>query len=263
LVSVNSQSQVWGNSGAIWHYDFGLFWGGLYTIEYVGDTTISGFDSQRMRALRETIYPQQNGTTIVGETYIHDYFTRYSGDSVFWFSENEFYLLYDFGATPGATWTIQEANNPVFMCDSNSVVEVVDTGSVQINGMNLRYIDMRYVQGGVGMSGRAIERIGLVTPFNPEISFLFPRDQNCDSTMIVDFWLYTFRCYQDDNFTLYSQTSQTCDHPVATAALDELSHRKKKMVKMYDLLGREILHPRNEIVIVLFSDGSIEKKYFD
>ncbi|XOV67233.1 MAG: hypothetical protein ACFHU9_16580 [Fluviicola sp.] len=262
-ISTFSQAQVWANPGAIWHYDFGLFWGGLYTIEYVGDTTILGYDAQRMHALRQTIYPQQNGTTVIGETYTHDYFTRHSGDSVFWYSENQFFLLYDFGAAPGDTWTIQQTSNPDFMCDSNAIVEVVDTGSVQINGMNLRYIDMRYVQGGLGMSGRAVERIGMVDPYNPEISFLFPRGQNCDSTIVVDFWLYNLRCYEDDNFAVYNRTSQTCDYPVATASLSETTEIEKKALKFYDLLGREVEHPNNQLVIILFSDGTTEKRYVD
>lgn len=259
----NSNAQVWGHAGATWHYDYGLFSGGLSTIEYVGDTTISNYTAQKLEVTYQEIYPQQNGTTILGPSYTSNYFTRYSGDSVFWYTQGQFYLLYDFGASPGDSWVIQETTSPGFLCDSTSVVEVVDAGTVQINGQSLRYIDMRYVQGDLGMSGRAIERIGMVEAYNPEISYLFPQYQNCDSNQVVDFSLYHFRCYQDDNYSAYNVTSQTCDYPVATASLQELSQGQKNVVTMVDLLGREVKNPENEMIIILYSDGSTEKKFVD
>lgn len=43
----------------------------------------------------------------------------------------------------------------------------------------------------------------------------------------------------------------------------EVSLEEKEVVGMYDLLGREIKNPKNELVITLYSDGSMEKKFVD
>jgi hypothetical protein len=262
-ISSVSYGQVWGNSGATWHYEYGLFSGGLITMEYARDTTINNFSCQIIESTEQEVLPQQNGTTQLGSTSNFNYITRYSDDSVFWYSENQFHLLYDFGATAGDTWVIHESANPMFTCNSTSIVEVIDNGTIQINGLGLRYIDLRYVQGDFGVSGRAIERIGLVVQFNPEMSFLFPKSHNCDSTIFVDFDLYNFRCYEDDNFSVYNTQSTACDNLVATVGIEEaILNQYKEVLKVFDLLGREIALESislNQSVIIVYTDGSTEK----
>lgn len=265
LISITSAAvtaQVWGHPGATWHYSYGLFSGGLSTIEYTSDATILGYPSQQLNVVNQDIYPQPDGTTVLGPSYNLTYFTRYSGDSVFWYAEGEFHLLYDFGASIGDSWALHETVTPMFSCDPTSVIEVTDTGTLTFNGMTLRYIDLNYVQGGFGMSGRAVERIGMIDANNPEMGYLFPMNQNCDPNQIVDFNLYNFSCYQDNAFGLYNVTNQDCDYLVTTASLDAVdSNQHKEILKLYDFLGREIDDPKHQWIIVLYSDGTTIKAY--
>lgn len=53
------------------------------------------------------------------------------------------------------------------------------------------------------------------------------------------------------------------DFFLGVANMTEVSIEDKEIMKMFDLLGREVQNPRNEMVVVLFSDGSTEKMFAD
>ena len=62
----------------------------------------------------------------------------------------------------------------------------------------------------------------------------------------------------------YSTVNEACDQPTATLYLEELLIKDdKEVIRMFNLLGREIQNPKNELVIILYSDGSTEKKFID
>ncbi len=264
FLNFSAFGQVWGRSGATWHYEFGMFFNALATLEYEGDTTINGFNCQKIAVKEQEVYPQQNGTTVLGQENNYSEFTRFSGDSVFWYADNQFFLLYDFGASPGDSWIIHEAPVSQFACDTVSIVEVVNAGTVNINGETLRYIDLLPVQGGLGLEGRAIEGMGLVESSSLFGEKLFPMQRNCDSTIVVDFFFQTFNCYQDDNLGLYNVSGQPCDNIVAaaTASLEEEpSSNEKSVLKVYDLLGRAAEMHSNQWLIIQYTDGSTEKVF--
>lgn len=61
-----AEAQVWGYSGASWHYDYGLITGGVITVDYTSDTVLNGFNSQVFSVASHLFYPQQNGTMVAG-----------------------------------------------------------------------------------------------------------------------------------------------------------------------------------------------------
>lgn len=211
LFMAHSNAQVWGNSGAKWHYKTEGLFSILFTASYVEDTTLAGFPSQKIRMTQQPIYPQPGGGTSPGPESEYFRFTRTSGDSVFHWVDSAFYLLYDFGANIGDTWEIGVSNGNDPMCDSISIVEVIDTGSMVINGMNLRTLNLASTPGSqTALGGKAVERIGMIE--SGYFSFLFPSTQMCDTNIIVDYFDMDFLCYEDDNFTTFKETSQECDY---------------------------------------------------
>ncbi len=221
IFSFSGHAQVWGQQGAKWHYDFGLFSSGLTTVSYVSDTIVDGYSCQKLEEHWQQFYTLQNGTTFLGSEWTETRITRFSGDSVFYRGLDTFFLLYDFGASPGDVWTIYNDHGLDPYCDSLSKVQVIDVGTLTINSEVLRYVDLVHLQGAHGLSGRAVEKMGIVQGGNPEIAYLFPKPQNCDSMSIVDYWLYEFRCYSNDTFGEYNTAGQECDYLATHVGLKE------------------------------------------
>lgn len=251
-------AQVWGNEGATWHYQWGglSLFDGLFTITYEADTVIDGYSSQIIKTKREYFYP--NNT--VGPVTIFTDFTRYSGDSVFWYKDSSFFLMFDFGATIGDSWVVHNDHGSDPYCDSVSLVNVIDTGTVVINGQVLRYLDVqRSPNSNYGYSGRIYERMGSIA--GGFSGYFWPTKFECDSA-IYEYIYWEFNCYQDDAFNLYSPSAGMCN-PFEDVGVIELSSNEKSILKMYDLLGREIDRPKaNQIILVQFSDGTVEKRNF-
>ncbi len=259
-----SHAQVWGVPGATWHYEFDDFGQGFYTYTYSGDTIVDGFNCQKIDVELQWIITG-NGVTIPGALNQYTEITRFSNDSVFWYRNNDFFLLYDFGASIGDQWVIHQGGN-LFdpECDTTSIVSVSDTGVVTINGQDLRFIELTYVQGQYAMNGRAIERIGVANASWHPQNLPFPGQVTCDSNIITEYFFHHFRCYTDNDLGTYSTVNEACDQPTATLYLEELLIKDdKEVIRMFNLLGREIQNPKNELVIILYSDGSTEKKFID
>lgn len=171
-------------------------------------------------------------------------------------------MLYDFGASIGDVWIINNDHGADLYCDSLSRVEVIDTGIITINGAQLRYVELITLPGAsLGISGVAVERIGMVEPSNPEISFLFPKPQDCDSNTVVDYFLYDFRCYQDDLFPVYNTVGEDCDYLITHAEVDELKLADKTVVKIFDVTGRETEFKPNTMLMYLYDDGTTERVF--
>ncbi|MCR9173026.1 MAG: hypothetical protein NXI10_11065 [bacterium] len=260
-----SYGQVWGAQGATWHYEFDDFGKGFYTYTYSGDTVIDGYSCQKIDVELQWIIAGSNGTTSPGSLDQYVQITRYSNDSVFWYKDDAFFLLYDFGASIGDQWVIHEG--PSFFdpeCDTVSIVSVSDTGMMTINGQSLRFIELNYVQGQYSISGRAIERMGVANDNWYPQNLLFPSQVTCDTNIITEYFFNHFRCYTDNALGTYSVVSEACDLPLTTLSLSEIKFESEKQVeRVYDLLGREVEHPKHQMVILLYSDGSLEKRYID
>ena len=113
------------------------------------------------------------------------------------------------------------------MCDSNSIVEVTGAGIENINGEQLRFLDLQ-MQGNPAMAieGRAYEKIGMGIGLTA--NYLFPLERVCDTNTIVDYFFWDLICYENDSFPLYNPGLHSCDF-YATVGLSELISEKRKI----------------------------------
>jgi hypothetical protein len=205
-------SPVWIRKGAVWHYDW---WvpasGGFEKIEYVKDTLIDNKLCNKLVATAYEFTMNQNRDIIfVGKHVSRNYFTYASGDTVFHRVDGKFYVLYDFGAKPGDTWEIGGETN-AFNC-SRSFVKVDSIGTMEIDGKSYRWISLSTLpDSGMGLHGKVVERLGAID------AYLFPSPLSCDPTVLLNSPVYTFSCFQDDDFPLYNVTNNDCGYLLTLA----------------------------------------------
>ncbi len=216
VLLTNGFGQVWIDSNAKWTFDyFNVAETGTWRWEYTHDTIIQNHQSQVIKATKYRYGGP--GTSIInyGNTY-----TYVSNDSVFYFKDDKFFLLYDFGAQIGDTWTV--AIDTIFnSCQDTAVVQVVDTGTIIINGNVYRTITLETISESLyALNGICVEKFGILptTYENSNFGFL-PGYQYCEGGPIIDYDLLTFRCYEDSSFPTYNPTNRDCDTLTSTSEL--------------------------------------------
>jgi hypothetical protein len=230
LLHGNAIGQVWIDSGAVWHYDFkGLGFWGFQKYEYTKDTLIQNHNCQK---INDEIYVfeknQFHNTVLLSHRYYPAQFTYVSGDTVFYFTNDEFFVLYNFGASIGDKWIIS-TTNPFGFCDDTSRIEVIDTGKMMINSVNYRYIKVQPTSNSpIGLKGTYVERFGNIdTSFYVNSTFLafqylFPGPFHCDSlTGIWDYNYFKLKCFEDNSFTLYDPSAQDCEYDLTHLGINK------------------------------------------
>jgi hypothetical protein len=178
-ISLQISAQEFAPIGSKWHYDEGTITPVVMTflnIESVSDTIISGISCRKLiKISRFSITPDTS------------YIFMYSkNDSVFFYAENAFHLLYDFSAVAGDTITLGYYKT----YDGSPLTMVVDsTGTIDING---QIRTLQYVTCGDGIS---IEFGGIVIEGIGNINYLFPLPDNYVEGPL--------RCYQDSIIGLF------------------------------------------------------------
>lgn len=214
FMSLCINAQVWVDSGAVWHYDYSnLATGGYVRYVYEKDTLILNKLCQKITESTMDFYFDINGILHYwGETKCGSNFTFVSGDTVFYYRDNQFFVMYNFGASVGDTWIVSTTNDLGF-CKDTSSVEVVETGTMMINGSSYRYINLRPTPNSfVGLKGKFVERIGCISTGTDDLQTLFPSEYQCDSLpFVVEFPLYKFRCFEDQSFPLYNVANEDCE----------------------------------------------------
>ncbi|MCH7534453.1 MAG: T9SS type A sorting domain-containing protein [Bacteroidetes bacterium] len=214
FISTQSFGQTWIDNGAVWHYDFSVAgaWGGFYRIEYNMDTLIDGQNCQKLDLNVYTFWPQYDGSFVADSSSGIYGYTYSSGDTVFYYRNGEFMVLYDFGAYIGDRWLIS-VDNGEGGCDDSSYVEVIDTGSIDINGIKSRTITLQHdPKSGYGINGVIIERFGIS----------FPDYAPCDSdSSHVDGAIYQFKCFQDNSFPLYNPSGKDCQYMLTYLGIED------------------------------------------
>lgn len=204
-----SKAQSWVQNDAVWHYDYYMTGYGFYKVSLGNDTIIAGRTCQRYITEKHQFFPQPGNVFVAGP--VVDYpqrFTSVSGDTVFHYENDTFYTLFNFGASVGDQWVIND-NYSHFNCDSVSKVKVIETDVLTINGTSRRAIRLTTIEGSPkGIEGWVVENIGPI-----DAQYLFPTDRACyDSTMIVDFETHNFKCFQDAYINLYNPSGVDCEY---------------------------------------------------
>lgn len=215
LISLNkiADSQTWIDSNATWHYNLeelsGLGIQGFYKYTYNEDTIIDGINCQKIACKVYEFYTWPE-VVFLDSNSVAEYYTYVSNDTVYYRNNDEFFVLFDFGASIGDTWIISTTNNGNGFCDDTSMVQVVDTGTVTINSQVLRTITLEPVPGSsYGLSGVYNEKFGLMS-YGPW--HLFPRVMECDTNIIVEWYYTSFKCFEDDSFGLFNPSGTDCEY---------------------------------------------------
>ncbi|MBL8001025.1 MAG: T9SS type A sorting domain-containing protein [Flavobacteriales bacterium] len=205
LLPLLACAQSWCPPGATWTYDHTGFVGlqGYSVMTYTHDTVLAGEVGQLIDLVVIGVDVNQVVDTLPWPT--PSAITRYTADQVFLWSglTQSWDTLYDFAVVPGDKWLPPHADPGICPPGNGDVIEVLDTGTVVIDGMVLRYVDVH-----CGFyDGRITERLGWSLGM---VMFegCFVPECSCD-----------LRCYRDDSLS-YVRPGLTlpCDHlDLATA----------------------------------------------
>jgi hypothetical protein len=201
--------QSWISDNAVWHYGyFNLMQGGFHKIEYVADTIIEGHQCERLEVTQHTFYPY-GGNWLPGPVVaLEPRFTYFNNDTVYYWNDTRFDILYCFAAQPGDSWDLGIDTNEL-SC-SKSIINVDSVGLIELNGETYRWISVSpEPTSSYYLSGKIIERFGSFE------TYLFPLMQCCDSNIIVEFDVFDFHCFEDDDFELLMMGVDDCDNPFA------------------------------------------------
>ena len=215
MYSLLSNAQVWCDSGAIWHYGFQTFDSdGYFRLSYVSDTIIGTTTCKKIH--KEQVY--YNMWSFGYDTISLGFeFTYANTDKVFLLRFGNFYTLYDFSSNVGDTLLVP-GNNQYSGCDSVGFVRVDSVGITVINSQNLRYYTVSNLAGSNwGWNCRIVEKIGPVFNYSgPSLSYFLPCKLDACGLLFDEIKEGgTFRCYHDDNFSLFNVTSEACEHTLS------------------------------------------------
>lgn len=209
---INAQTS-WAAPEATWYYTYDHFAFAQYIkIEKVEDTLINGIQCDVLQKTRigydyvQSLYDTVN----LGREYT---FTSLNGDTVFYFRNNKFYILYAFNALPGNMWIVCGNNSN---CPLTDTVRVDSIGYQIINSDTLRYLWTSKTSNAFGwyFTGKIIEKIGCIGYMFPE-----PYCQVIDNNEGGP-----FRCYNDSSGWQYTTNIvSTCDFTTSVNELQSLN----------------------------------------
>ena len=214
-VTAQKSDIIFAPFGAAWHYNYyGMFEEGYINIRATNDTIIDGFKCVELEK-NKVVYiddPFQQGEEGVFEHHWPSEFVMCSGDVVYLYRNQSFMKWFDFGANVGDFWTVPVEQDYI-IGDTAGFMILQGKGTVNINGIELRYIDIidaedsnwgygDYMYGQQPYTVRVIERIG------PIGVYLFPEDH----------WTFDaneggyLRCYSDTEIGHVSYYWNNCDY---------------------------------------------------
>ena len=218
FVTSTSSSQVWIDQGAEWTYHF-IYYGVPHTIWghdrifYSSDTIILGKTCQVLETHHYEWYQAYYMPSPVGGLYIlPNRYTYMSGDTVYYWNDNKFDILYNFNAIVGNNWDVGVDTNTTTNC-SKSIQHVTQTGTDTINsGLE----DWLYIEhdslASVSLQGKAYKRFG-------SENYLFPVPFFCQSN--TTWWPFELRCFSDNSFSLYNPSNYGCYSTVSVGELNK------------------------------------------
>lgn len=189
--------------GSVWHYSFYDEYfspnRGYYKIESLKDTTIQEHLCKKLSITRYS--SRGEFSSLIGYEYLYT-----SGDIVYRLAKNDaFYVLYNFGAQVGDTWRVRSLTFISEGVELEAEIEVQNIRHVEINGETLRQLEVR--SNSLGLSFASGEH-NLITEKIGSHDYLFPQSTILDVVGIIG----PLRCYQDNTFGLYNNTSgEACD----------------------------------------------------
>lgn len=196
-----ANAQSWCPPGAVWEYRIvGFAEEGCGTMTYVGDTILDGRQAQRI-VYEWMSYSYWDEMLLTG---LYTGYTSFGNDVVYQYVPylQAWDTLYWFDAPIGARWAPPHFDYGGAYCPLPAgLLEVVDTGTVDMNGIMLHYVDVKKLAGPGGQEEefRIYERIG-------NLIIGWPVNDGC----IVSEWPYRLHTYSDQLGTLYDEGGPFC-----------------------------------------------------
>lgn len=221
LSPVFGSAQIWVQPNAVWHYDYWTVgYSGFVKIQHIGDIVIQGKSTMMFESKDYQFYTDQFGETFLAGPYVIDTNYTYSdGDTVFYFQNNQFFKLFDFSQTMGNSYNIGVTNGND-MCSSTSNTEVIGAG---VDGLGYNYFTL---------NSPDTSDLRLYGNYNTRFGggeFLFPRRFWCDPSIIVEYYNFTFKCFQDDGM-VYNPSGEDCEYQLTHLDLNEW---EKELVQIF------------------------------
>ena len=254
-----AQSDEWAPVGAKWWFTKESVSSlGYIKISYVGDTIIENISCKRFDKIHYfyNFQSEKHDTTFLGHefTYMDD-----NENKVYYYLNNEFYILYDFNAQVGDVWDLTPEG------DYQGAVKVDSTGVMDINGESRKYLYVSPVDSSCisfyPKNMKIIEKYGYM-------GYMFPELVDCVMDATEGGKL---RCYQDNTGDFFETgTEVSCDYTVSindfhsdisvniypNPAKDQITIDVSKIsssnthVQIYDMQGRTVFSKSfNEQVI--------------
>ncbi|MEM9921407.1 MAG: hypothetical protein AAF990_25120 [Bacteroidota bacterium] len=228
--SPSINAQVWFENNPEWIYDYTFFDNRGYVVDkVVGDTMLLGCNCSVIEGYITSV----NYTTSYADTSVSGPFYNYisvRSDSVLYYSDSSFYMMYDFGMQPGDSLLINEEE--VKEIGIPGLYFVLDSmGSIQIDGQ-IRRTQHLFLLGEFYDSTRVtvIEGLGIVEQsyinFNDELRFrksgsIIPAYQYFS---VIDAPAIDFCAFKDD-LIFYDPLEENCQElplPLSVKRLEEI-----------------------------------------
>jgi len=224
LFSFAGISQVWIDSNAVWNYKI-LHENnpGFYEYHYDQDTIIQGHTCQKITGTRNQWFWNGSDWDPMTPLSLWENYTYVNGDTVFYFFNDQFFMLYNFGANIGDQWMIADTNlyHSGTMCNDSAFVEVIDTGSMFINSTSYRTITLQTLDSSsYALNGLFVERFGFIPDSSRWRMAPFP--QSCDQNFIIQPWHVDFTCFHDKSFPLYNPSGENCQFVPSILSLNDI-----------------------------------------
>lgn len=218
LFILTSFSQNWCPPGATWYYGYthdSVLSGSYFKLQYTGDTVINSINAQKIEGVHVYYEAALGGIGISG---FDEQYTYADSDRVYLWRDGSFIVLYDFSLSVGDTLSVAGLVN--VGCDTVGAVKVDSVGTMVINSEVLRYISVSPTSSSMwGWNGRIVEKIGPIYNYNHPVypySFMLPTPDTIPWCGTYGFpSAGNFRCYSDDIFGFYSNTTVPCDYTVS------------------------------------------------
>lgn len=191
--------------GATWHYANSLFYPFWEKMVYEKDTLVAGKNCMKMHIERQFFGQAGPGAPFSPSALQHSSRLFYQeGDTLFEGTPNSSYrILFVFNASVGDRWETAPPVSYDSTCTLYNYTELIDTGTVSINGRNLRYWDVAPADSSfMAMSGRFIEQIGYLNG-GFYTQFQGPSPEICHD-IFVDAAYYVFSCFESDSIGFYN-----------------------------------------------------------
>ncbi len=225
---------VWIDQNARWYYNYtNIAEKGYVEWNYNTNQNVLGKTCQKIDGKRYVYRETGPGS---GYVYFHtdvlpSHYTYVNGDTVFHYSNGNFYTLLNFGANVGDSW-ITDISNDGLSCTYDTTRVIVDSiGTVFLNGQNYRWISIKniilniYDSASYFYEGKFVERFGLFeSRYNSRPNTLFPTEtgrrdsvlttsQACDPLLITEYYLHDFYCFRDSTFFYKTGGDFQCEPP--------------------------------------------------